>query len=172
MKEQIQSLLRETLRTLIDEGKIPGYDLENLGLSIPSNKEFGDFASNAAMVMASLAKRKPRDIAAVIKERMDPLTDVFERIEIAGPGFINFTVSPRMWVAVLGEVLEAGERFGTSAYGRGEKVQVEFVSANPTGPCTWATEGARRWATPSPGSSGPRASTLSPSTTSTTWATR
>ncbi|HNY64308.1 MAG TPA: arginine--tRNA ligase [Deltaproteobacteria bacterium] len=134
MKEQIQSLLRETLRTLIDEGKIPGYDLENLGLSIPSNKEFGDFASNAAMVMASLAKRKPRDIAAVIKERMDPLTDVFERIEIAGPGFINFTVSPRMWVAVLGEVLEAGERFGTSAYGRGEKVQVEFVSANPTGP--------------------------------------
>jgi arginyl-tRNA synthetase len=134
VKEQIQSLLKETLQTLIEEGKIPHCNLDNLGLSTPSNKEFGDFASNAAMVMASLAKCKPRDIAASIKERMDPLTDVFERIEIAGPGFINFTVSPKMWVRVLGEVLQAGPQFGTGTYGRGEKVQVEFVSANPTGP--------------------------------------
>src|SRR5690606_24249922 len=60
--------------------------------------------------------------------------DVFERVDIAGPGFINFTVSPRMWISELHAILELKERFGTSAFGKGEKVQVEYVSANPTGP--------------------------------------
>lgn len=134
MKEQIQALLKENLQSLIDEEKIPAADVDTLGLSVPANKEFGDFASNAAMVMASQAKRKPREIAAIIKDKLDPLTEVFERIDIAGPGFINFVVSPAMWVSVLGEVLRKGPEFGTSSFGGGEKVQVEFVSANPTGP--------------------------------------
>ena len=134
MKEQIQAILQEALQALIHEGTIPAHDIESLGLSVPANREFGDFASNAAMVLASRAKRAPRDIAAIIKERLEALSVVFERIDIAGPGFINLVVSPGMWVSVLGEVLRAGPAFGTSSSGAGLKVQVEFVSANPTGP--------------------------------------
>lgn len=134
MKEQIESLLKETLHALTEEGVIPGRDLESVSVSIPSNKEFGDFATNIAMVMASQAKRPPREIAGIIKERMERMRDIFDRVEIAGPGFINFHVAPDVWVRVLTAVLEQKEGFGTSAYGRGEKVQVEFVSANPTGP--------------------------------------
>lgn len=134
MKEQIESLLKETLASLINEGAIPACEIKNLTISTPSNKEFGDFASNVAMVTASQAKRSPREIAGIIKERMERLTGIFDRIEIAGPGFINFYVSPLMWVRVLDTVFELKHRFGTSDYGKGEKVQVEFVSANPTGP--------------------------------------
>ncbi|HQG31954.1 MAG TPA: arginine--tRNA ligase, partial [Deltaproteobacteria bacterium] len=134
MKEQIESLLKETLHTLMDERVIPGHDLESVSVSIPSNKAFGDFATNVAMIMASQAKRPPREIAGIIKERMERLTDVFEKVEIAGPGFINFYVSPAVWVRTLHEVLEQKGDFGRTSYGRGVKVQVEFVSANPTGP--------------------------------------
>jgi arginyl-tRNA synthetase len=134
VKEQIESLLKETLHTLMDERVIPGHDLESVSVSIPSNKAFGDFATNVAMIMASQAKRPPREIAGIIKERMERLTDVFEKVEIAGPGFINFYVSPAVWVRTLHEVLEQKGDFGRTSYGRGVKVQVEFVSANPTGP--------------------------------------
>ena len=134
MKEQIDALLKNTLHELTAEGAIPEYDLETISVSVPSRKEFGDFSTNAAMVMASQAKKKPRDIAQTIQERMARLGDVFDRVDIAGPGFINFTVSPLMWARVLSAILEEKERFGTSTFGRGKKVQVEFVSANPTGP--------------------------------------
>ncbi len=134
MKEQIAALLKNTLHELIAVGAIPEYDLETISVSIPSRREFGDFSTNVAMVMASQAKKKPRDIAQTIQERMARLGDVFERVDIAGPGFINFTVSPLMWVRVLSTILEEKDRFGTSGFGRGKNVQVEFVSANPTGP--------------------------------------
>jgi arginyl-tRNA synthetase len=134
MKEQIDALLRTALQELIAEGAIPECNLEALSVSVPSHKEFGDFSTNVAMIMASQTKRRPREIAGIIQERMARLTDVFDRVEIAGPGFINFSVSPRMWVRVLHAILEQKERFGTGDYGKGRKVQVEFVSANPTGP--------------------------------------
>jgi len=134
MKEQITALLKNTLHELIAEGAIPEYDLETISVSVPARKEFGDFSTNIAMVMASQAKKKPRDIAQIIQERMARLAGVFDRVDIAGPGFINFTISPLMWVRVLNTILEEKDRFGTSTFGRGKKVQVEFVSANPTGP--------------------------------------
>ena len=134
MKEQIGTLLRTALGELTAQGLIPGCDLDALSVSIPSRREFGDFSTNIAMVMASKAKRKPRELAEIIRERMARMGDVFERVDIAGPGFINFTVSPRMWISELHAILELKERFGTSAFGKGEKVQVEYVSANPTGP--------------------------------------
>jgi len=118
----------------MNEEAIPSCDLSTITLSTPANKEFGDFASNIAMVMASRAKRPPREIAGLIKERMERLTETFDKVEIAGPGFINFSVSPLMWVRVLDTVFELKGRYGFSDFGKGEKVQVEFVSANPTGP--------------------------------------
>lgn len=134
MKEQISTLLRTALGELAAQGLIPECDLETLSVSIPSRREFGDFSTNIAMVMASKTKKKPRELAEIIRERMARMDDVFERVDIAGLGFINFTISPRMWIRELHTILELKDRFGASDFGKGQKVQVEFVSANPTGP--------------------------------------
>jgi arginyl-tRNA synthetase len=97
----------------------------------------GDFSTNVAMVMASTQRMTPRKIAEGIVGAIDPLADpegVVARTEIAGPGFINFFITPTAWGPVLEKVYAAGDRYGASKMGEGRKVQVEFVSANPTGP--------------------------------------
>lgn len=134
MKEKIESLLKNTLQELIHEKIIPECELDTVGVTLPANKEFGDFASNIAMIMASRAKRSPRQIASAIKERMEAHSDIILKVDIAGPGFINFFVNPIKWTEVLDKVFDEGKSYGTSNYGAGKKVQVEFVSANPTGP--------------------------------------
>jgi len=134
MKETIQSLLRQTMEELAQEGFVPECNIDNLTVTTPPNKEFGDFASNIAMTMASRARKSPRDIADAIKAKMASYGDIIDKIDIAGPGFINFYVKPIMWTGVLNDIHTQKERFGTSSFGDGKKVQVEFVSANPTGP--------------------------------------
>lgn len=134
MKEKIETLLKRTLEELIQDGAIPSCELGTINVSIPPNKEFGDFASNIAMVMASKAKKPPREIAGAIKERMEAHSDIIQKIDIAGPGFINFYVKPVLWTSVLNDIFTQGELYGRSSYGTGKKVQVEYVSANPTGP--------------------------------------
>ncbi len=99
----------------------------------PKDKAFGDLAVNLALVLAGQAKRKPRDIAEAIKNHLERCDDI-DSVEIAGPGFINVTFAPRFWQAMVPLVLDAGEAYGTSDLGRGQRVQVEYVSANPTGP--------------------------------------
>ena len=134
MKEKIESLLKQTLEDLMQDGVIPVCEPDIISVNIPPNKDFGDFASNIAMVMASKAKRPPREIAGAIKERMETHGDIIKKVDIAGPGFINFYVKPVMWTGVLNDIFSQREFYGTSTYGAGKKVQVEFVSANPTGP--------------------------------------
>lgn len=134
MKEKIESLLKQTLEDLMQDGVIPVCEPDTISVSVPPNKDFGDFASNIAMVMASRAKRPPREIAGAIKERVETHGDIIEKVDIAGPGFINFYVKPVMWTGVLNDIFAQREAYGTSTYGAGKKVQVEFVSANPTGP--------------------------------------
>jgi arginyl-tRNA synthetase len=99
----------------------------------PRDKTHGDMATNVAMVLAKDAGRKPRDLAEAIadKLRADAL---IEKVEVAGPGFINLTLKPSAWIDELRTVLAQGPRYGASAIGRSEKVNVEYVSANPTGP--------------------------------------
>jgi arginyl-tRNA synthetase len=99
----------------------------------PKDAAHGDMATNAAMVLAKEAKAKPRDLADRIadKLRADPL---IEKVDIAGPGFINLTLQPSAWFSALRSVLEQGNGYGRSAIGAAEKVNVEYVSANPTGP--------------------------------------
>ncbi len=134
MKEKIESLLKQTLEDLIHEGVIPPCELDIASVSIPPDKGFGDFASNIAMVLASRAKRPPRQIAGAIKDAMECHADIIDRIDIAGPGFINFYINPSLWVNILHDTHAKGKTYGTSTFGAGKKVQVEFVSANPTGP--------------------------------------
>ena len=99
----------------------------------PKDKKFGDMSVNVAMMLAKQAKKAPRAIAEDIVAAMesDPL---IEKIDIAGPGFLNFTFGQSFWHETVGVIQEAGEAYGTSTMGNGTKVQVEYVSANPTGP--------------------------------------
>jgi len=93
----------------------------------------GDFASNVALTMAKAARRNPRDIAQALRERL-PEEPLVERVEVAGAGFLNFFLAPRAYHALIEQILTQRENFGHSSIGRNQRVQVEFVSANPTGP--------------------------------------
>jgi len=134
MKEKVEFILRDTIHTLIKKGALPDAGDIDISVSIPQNKEFGDFATNIALVLASKARKPPRDVAGLIIEPLSKHKGLFETIEIAGPGFINFRVHPLMWISVLQGIHELKGDFGKSNIGGGKKVQIEFVSANPTGP--------------------------------------
>jgi arginyl-tRNA synthetase len=134
MKERIETLLRDTVGGLIKNGFMPELDLNTVTISIPTNKDFGDFATNVAMMTASKAKKNPREIAEGIKYSLESHSGIFEKIEIAGPGFINMYLNPLMWVNELKDIVKQRQSYGRSTYGALTKVQVEFVSANPTGP--------------------------------------
>jgi len=102
-------------------------------LEVPHERGHGDLATNLALVLAGAARRPPRDVAAVIARHLDPAPPL-DRVEVAGPGFINLFLDPSWLYGVLFDVHEQGARYGTSDAGGGRRVQVEFVSANPTGP--------------------------------------
>ncbi|MEA2102833.1 MAG: arginine--tRNA ligase [Thermodesulfobacteriota bacterium] len=134
MKEMVEGLLNKTLDELIKKGSIPDVGKIGAQVSIPTNTAFGDFATNAAMILGSKAKKKPREIADRIARAMQEHTEVFDKVDIAGPGFINFRLHPLMWTKTLKEIHKQKDNYGKSTCGKGKKVQVEFVSANPTGP--------------------------------------
>ncbi|MDD2558651.1 MAG: arginine--tRNA ligase, partial [Desulfuromonas sp.] len=96
--------------------------------------EHGDFAVNLAMMLAKPEKMAPRKIAEILVEQLNSAPTMWSRVEIAGPGFINFFLTSSSWFAILESVYRQGERYGACSIGAGKKVQVEFVSANPTGP--------------------------------------
>jgi arginyl-tRNA synthetase len=133
MKAHLQDLLADTLKTLQKQGDLPA-DLDaKIHVERARDNKHGDFATNLAMTLAKPAKRNPRDIAQLICDAL-PEDKMVEKVEIAGPGFINFFIKAEAGRAVVAQVLEAGEAFGRSHLGDGRRVQVEFVSANPTGP--------------------------------------
>lgn len=113
---------------LVEREQIPAIVLET-----PKDKAHGDLATNAAMQLTKLAKRNPRQIAEAILEHLDAGRASIEKAEIAGPGFINFTLSKSYLYPVIGLVAEQGDNYGRVETGRGRKVEIEFVSANPTG---------------------------------------
>ena len=109
---------------------------EKLLIEPPRERKFGDYSANAAMLLAGAAKKKPRDVAEALAEalRANDAQGCFERIEVAGPGFLNVTFAPGFWRTILSDVNAAGAAYGASDQGHGQRVQVEYVSANPTGP--------------------------------------
>jgi len=109
----------------------------DVALERPSDPEHGDFASAVAMRLAPVLRRAPRDVAADLAERAD-FAGLVERADVAGPGFLNLRVAPAWYGAALAELLEAGDRYGAGAADQVERIQVEMVSANPTGPITVA----------------------------------
>lgn len=131
MKDAIEALLTQAANKLIDDNIIES--LPALQVTRTKDAAHGDFTSNIAMMLAKQAGKPPRDVAQLIIDALPQSADV-ERIEIAGPGFINFFLSQANTLDIIRTITEAGERFGTSEAAKGQRVQIEFVSANPTGP--------------------------------------
>lgn len=132
--EQVQTKLKEEIVAaviragLAEESQIPPVVLE-----LPKEKAHGDYATNMAMQLARVAKKAPRQIAEALVENFDKSKASIEKIEIAGPGFINFYMNNSYLTDLIPAILDAGERYGESTVGNGQRIQVEFVSANPTG---------------------------------------
>jgi len=126
--------LRIIIEELVNAGELPaGLDLTGIKVEPPRDKLFGDITTNAAMVLANLSQKKPRDLAALMLEKLEHLEDL-TKVEIAGPGFLNMTLSLVFWQERLRDVLSADASYGNSNLGAGKKINVEFISANPTGP--------------------------------------
>jgi arginyl-tRNA synthetase len=133
VKEHIAQILSGAIAKLQGDGALPEDLAPAIIVERPREPEHGDFATNLALTLAKAARLKPRALAEHLIAAID--TDArIERIEVAGPGFINFFLGPGAYHAVIGEILEQGSRFGRSDRGAGQPIQVEFVSANPTGP--------------------------------------
>ena len=133
MKQQITQLIQQALDSLVVKGELPNTGKQNIQIDRTRDQSHGDLASNIALTLAKSAGRNPRELAGMICEALPP-SPVLDHAEIAGPGFINFFLNTDSSLAVVRQVLEQGDRFGTSNTGAGRKIQVEFVSANPTGP--------------------------------------
>src|SRR5215831_4842454 len=137
MRDEVDKLLREAAARVLREHAPDSLGLvASLSVVPPKTAEHGDFASNAALVLAKALRRPPREVAELLQRTLGDGGGALERTEIAGPGFLNVFLSRSRWRAAIARVLQEGASFGRSAAGAGSEVMVEFVSANPTGPLT------------------------------------
>ena len=133
-KEQVSELTRRAYEAAAAEDLLPAGAQVRASIEIPKDPKNGDYASSFAMAGAKAMKKNPRVIAQTLVDHMDLTGTIFETVEIAGPGFLNFRLGPRWYGDVLAAIESDGPLYGGSTEGSGEKVMVEFVSANPTGP--------------------------------------
>ena len=133
-ENKLKSIITDAITKAINDGELPEAEIPDFIVEIPANKANGDYSSNAAMAGARAFKKAPRMIAESIVNHIDLTDTVFDRVEIAGPGFLNFFLSQKYYSEIIKDVFACGENYGKSDFGQGKKVLVEFVSANPTGP--------------------------------------
>ncbi|MBW9264329.1 MAG: arginine--tRNA ligase [Candidatus Thiodiazotropha sp. (ex. Lucinisca nassula)] len=133
MKKQIEQLVQAALKQLVQDGVIPQEAMPVPKIERTKDSRHGDFATNIAMALARPARTNPRELAQRLLEAL-PVSDLIERCDIAGPGFINFTLTATAYHSLIPAIIEQGHGYGRSELGKGKRIQVEFVSANPTGP--------------------------------------
>jgi len=133
MKDTIISLLEGAVDALKHQGVLPNDLTPTIKVDPTKDKAHGDYATNLALMLAKPSGMKPRELADTLVAAL-PASDTIQKTEIAGPGFINFFAAADAAAQIVAQVLDSGDAFGRSLIGKGEKVQVEFVSANPTGP--------------------------------------
>ena len=133
-KEQIKNIILNAAKTAMEKGELENGEFPEFGIEVPANREHGDYAVNAAMVSARAFKKAPRMIAEILMKNADFEGTYIKSYEIAGPGFINLFLKDEYYADIVLDVLSKKENYGKSDYGKGEKILVEFVSANPTGP--------------------------------------
>ena len=131
---QLEALIQNAFAAAIAAGQLPEAPIPAFVVEIPADTTHGDFATNAAMVSARAFRSAPRKIADALCQHINLEGSYFDRFEIAGPGFINFFLKETWFSDVVKNIREEGDNYGRSDYGKGEKVMIEFVSANPTGP--------------------------------------
>ena len=133
MRAGVAGIVAAAVDAARKEGLIQTESLPEIILDRPKKEDFGDFSTNIAMLLAPLEKKPPRDVAKVIADKISAHPDI-EKCDVAGPGFINLFLKKTFWLGILEKIISKGADFGKSAVGAKKKVQVEFVSANPTGP--------------------------------------
>lgn len=131
---ELREKILDALGRAVANGELPAEPLPAFNIEKPANSANGDFSSNIALAGAKAFKKAPRMIAQSIADNIDLEGTLFEKVEIAGPGFLNFYLSQRYYSEIVKDVITRGENYGASDFGKGKKVLVEFVSANPTGP--------------------------------------
>jgi len=134
VQEKILDALQAALQEAKRKGQLKIQSLPALTLDLPKRPEWGDLASTVAMSLAPSEKRSPQDVAQIILENLAPRDALFDRIEIAKPGFLNMTVKRGLWLEVLAEIEAQKDAYGRIAHKTGRRVLIEYVSANPTGP--------------------------------------
>lgn len=134
MKNKLADLIADSVAACMQKGLLPDVNLPQIEIEVPANPDHGDYACNVAMILASQAKQNPRKIAQAIQENLNDMEGMIEKVQIAGPGFLNFMIKDDLWRKILWNILDQKEKYGCLDIGQGKKVQVEFVSANPTGP--------------------------------------
>lgn len=134
MKELLQQRLAQALAAAQAAGEVSAVDCPLPGLERPRQAEHGDLATNLALTLAKPCRMNPRALAEIILRHLGDAGGILQKAALAGPGFINFFLKPTAWLAILPEILAQGDQFGRGTWGQGQKVMVEYVSANPTGP--------------------------------------
>jgi arginyl-tRNA synthetase len=134
MKKTLTELMSDSIRRCMDKGLLNSREIPPLILESPKERSHGDYATNIAMVMTAGEGKSSQEVARIILSQLEDEDEVIEKTEIAGPGFINFFLKEEVWYSVLEEIDLRGEGFGRGKIGEGRRVQIEFVSANPTGP--------------------------------------
>jgi arginyl-tRNA synthetase len=134
VREKVAGALQDALRRAKQNGQLTIEPFPIVSLDLPKRPEWGDLATTVAMTLASAEKRPPYDVAQIILDNLRSHTAIFERVEIARPGFVNMTIKQGLWLQVLTEIAAQGEAYGRCDLGQGRRVLVEYVSANPTGP--------------------------------------
>ncbi len=132
MKEILEQKIREAIEALQQAGVLAGFVLPEIRVERPKDEQFGEYTSNIALMISKLAGKNPMELAELIKEKI--VSDEFEKVEVAKPGYLNFYLFQKTLVAGVTDILEAGKDFGASDLGNSIKVNNEFISANPTGP--------------------------------------
>ena len=131
---ELKNIIEQAVKKAVSNGALPEAEMPQFNIEKPANKDNGDYSTNVAMAGARAFKKAPRMIAEAIVSCIDLDGTAFDRVEIAGPGFMNFFLSQQFYSNVLKDVFACGKDYGKSDYGQGKRVLVEFVSANPTGP--------------------------------------
>ncbi|SDD93884.1 arginine--tRNA ligase [Desulfuromonas thiophila] len=134
MKGLVKQAVNEALRACAASGQLAGADVPDFVVEVPNRVEHGDFAVNVAMLLARAERKAPRQIAELLAQQLRCREDLWLSVEVAGPGFINLRLQPQLWFGVLETIHCQQQDYGRATIGAGQRVQVEFVSANPTGP--------------------------------------
>jgi len=139
VKDEIINLIGLAIRESAKRGEMAIDEIPPIVLEIPKDKAHGDLATNVALTLSGRLKMPPRKIAEIISDSFSGLSSsvegggIIQKVKVAGPGFINFTLNQKVWFGRLPQIIGAGSRWGRSDLGGGKRAQVEFVSVNPTG---------------------------------------